>query len=254
MLRHLLELLSRRIVLKRRLPRDFGASPVYVSPGSALNHWRFDLSKIDPMLFRLASELVRPGDAVWDIGANVGLFSFAAAAIAGERGRAVAVEADTWLVGLLRRSAALHGDDGIRVDVLPAAVSDRLGVSRFNIARRGRAASFLAEASGSTQTGGVREVQLVPTVTLDWLLDQVPAPRFVKIDVEGAELAVLRGARRLLSTARPVVLCEIFGETRREVDALLGEHGYELHDADLPRESRTPLTVSANNTLAYPTR
>lgn len=252
MLRSFLERISRNVVLRRRLPAEFGGARLLVSPGAALNLWRRDLARADPMLLRAAREHVRPGDSVWDIGANVGLFTFAAAALAAPGGRVLAVEADTWLAGLLRRSTRLRGNRGLGVDVLPVAASDRLGVARLNIAVRGRAASFLDGAAGSTQTGGVRETQLVPTVTLDWLAERFPAPRMVKIDVEGAELAVLRGAARLLAELRPVLLCEIFDGDRNRVDDLLRGHGYRFFDADLPREARRPLQASAANTLAYP--
>jgi FkbM family methyltransferase len=252
MMRQLLERMSRRVVLKRRLPRELGGGAIYVSPGAALNHWRFDLRKVDPMLFDLASELVRPGDVVWDIGANVGMFSFAAAALAGDTGRVLAVEADTWLVGLLRRSAACRAGDRAGVEIYPSAVSDRIGVARFKIAQRGRASNYLESAPGSNQTGGVREIQLVPTITLDWLLDHFPAPNLVKIDVEGAENRVFRGATRLLSEIRPAITCEIFEQNRQEVDPLLKGHGYTLYDAELPAGRREPLGSSATNTLACP--
>lgn len=252
MLRSLLERFSRNVVLKRRLPAEFGRSPILVTPGSALNLWRFDLGQADPMLFRVVREHLRPGDTAWDVGANVGLFTFSAAACCGPQGSVLAIEADTWLVGLLRRSAALAANRDLGVEVLPAAVSNRNDLARFNIAVRGRAANYLDSAGGSSQSGGVLESQLVPTVSLDWLLERFPAPRFVKIDVEGAELGVLEGARRLLAEARPVILCEIFGEARPKVDALLREAGYSLHDATIPKAERRPLETSVENTLAYP--
>ncbi len=252
MLRTLLERMSRRVVLKRRLPPEFGRGVVYVSPGSALNLWRFDLAKVDPMLFRIAREHVRRGDVVWDVGANVGLFSFAAAALAGPSGSVLAIEADTWLADLLRRSANARRQGAAPVAVLPAAAAEAVGVAAFKIARRGRASNFLASAPGSNQAGGVREIQLVPTVTLDSLLDRFPPPALVKIDVEGAEDKVLQGAVRLLSELRPVVACEVFKESRTVVDPLLRELGYTLLDAELPPSKRKPLQASATNTLAYP--
>jgi FkbM family methyltransferase len=252
MLRSLLERMSRRVVLKRRLPAEFGRGVVYVSPASALNLWRFDLGRVDPMLFRIAREHVRSGSVVWDIGANVGLFSFAAASLAGPSGSVLAVEADTWLAGLLRKSAAARRPGEAPVAVLPAAAAEAVGVASFQIARRGRASNFLVSAPGSNQAGGVRETQLVPTVTLDSLLDAFPPPALVKIDVEGAEDKVLQGAVRLLSEVRPVVACEVFKESRGTVDPLLRELGYTLLDAELPPSERKPLQASATNTLAYP--
>jgi len=78
--RTLAEHLSRGRVLKRRLPAEFGAAPIFVSPDAALCFWHKDLANCDPALLDAARELVQPGDVVWDVGANVGLFSFAAAA------------------------------------------------------------------------------------------------------------------------------------------------------------------------------
>jgi FkbM family methyltransferase len=164
----------------------------------------------------------------------------------------LAVEADTWLVGLLRRSASCACDDAARVEVFPAAASDSVGMARFKIARRGRASNYLESAPGSNQAGGVREVQLVPTVTLDWLLDHFPPPKLVKIDVEGAEDRVFQGAARLLTEVRPAISCEIFDENRSEVDLLLQGLGYTLYDAEVPIDRREPLEASVTNTIACP--
>ncbi len=173
---------------------------------------------MDPALLQLAGEVVRAGDTVWDIGANMGLFSFAAAAMAGPGGRVLAVEPDTDLVSLLRRSAdgaARHAP----VEILPAAVSGELSVARFHVARRNRATSHLA-GFGTAMAGGVRSTRLVPTVTLDWLAARFPAPDVVKIDVEGAELAVLSGGARVLA-ACPALICEVSGQNAEAVSALL---------------------------------
>jgi FkbM family methyltransferase len=76
----------------------------------------------------------------------------------------------------------------------------------------------------------------VETRTLDDLVytDDHPAPDFIKIDVEGGELDVLLGARRVLSEAGPVVVCEARkGELWENLTALMHEHGYEariLHE------------------------
>jgi len=141
--RTLAERLSRGRVLKRWLPAEFRAAPIFVSPDAALRFWRKDLAKCDPALLAAARELVQPGDVVWDVGANVGLFSFAAAARAGPSGQVLAIEADLWLVSLLRRSAAVQPSCSAPVRVLPVAVSDRVGVAEFCIEARGRCSNHL---------------------------------------------------------------------------------------------------------------
>lgn len=73
------------------------------------------------------------------------------------------------------------------------------------------------------------------TVTLDWLLSNYSQPNFVKIDVEGAEFLVLKGAHRLLSDVRPTILCEVSAHCADAVTALFRHHSYNLYDAEKPR-------------------
>jgi FkbM family methyltransferase len=250
LIRSLLERLSRGRVLRRRLPAAHGGHALHVSPDAAMKLWQRDLGAVDPFLLTMAAELVRPGMTVWDVGANVGLFAFAAAFAAGPSGRVLAVEADGWLADLLQRSAGSAPPAYARVEVLAAAVSDAPGTVELCIARRGRAGNHLSTVPGSTQTGGTREVRQVAAVTLDGLLDRSPAPRVVKIDTEGAELLCLRGGERLLREVRPVLLCEVTDENARGVGELLRGHGYTMFDAGSSR--REPLDRPAWNTLALP--
>jgi FkbM family methyltransferase len=251
-LRTLLERLSRDRVIRRRLPSELGGHTLLVSPDSALRFWRRDLERVDPLLLGLARELVRSGSTVWDIGANVGLFATAASFLAGPSGTVLAVEADSWLAGLLRETARTLPMNHARIDVLSAAVAARNGIASFCVAQRGRAPNHLASVTGSTQAGGVRAVLQVVTVTLDWLLDWFPPPDLIKLDVEGAELECLRGASEILAHRRPTLICEIAGENAPEVGALLCAHGYTLYDAALPVDRREPLAIPAWNTIAIP--
>lgn len=251
MIRSLLERLSRGRVLRRQLPAAHGGHSLYVSPDAAMRLWQRDLGAVDPFLLGMAARLVRPGMTVWDVGANVGLFAFAAAFAAGPAGRVLAVEADGWLAELLRRSARAAPAAYAPVEVLAAAVSDVPGSVEFCIARRGRAGNHLSSVPGSTQTGGTREVRQVAAVTLDGLLDRFPAPQVLKIDTEGAELLCLRGAERLLAEVRPLLLCEIGGENAPGAGDLLRGHGYTLFDAAAYPDG-PPIDQPAWNTLALP--
>lgn len=234
LLRSLLETSTHGLVFPRRLPVSFGTPrvPLWVSPEGGLRYLTRPLGEIDPALLRLASTLVEPGATVWDVGANVGLFSFAAAARAGATGRVLAVEPDTWCVELLHRSSRLRGRRA-PVDVVGVAAAGSMGIAELFIARRSRATNYLA-GGGSSQTGGVRARQLVPAVTLDWLLDQMnmPPPSLVKIDCEGLEDKVLDGAERLLSVVRPILICEVSSERADRVGEILSRHRYQLFDGD----------------------
>ena len=247
-LRPALERTTHRMVIRRRLPPPFGTARIYASSEGGLRYLRPRMAGVDPALLSLAAEVVKPGDTVWDIGANLGLFSFAAAVAAGPAGHVLAVEPDTVLVRLLRRSAAANQGHA-PVAVLPAAVADGLSVAHFHIARRNRSTSHL-DGFGTSQTGGVRATELVPTVTLDWLATQFPAPGVIKIDVEQAELAVLRGAPAMLRAARPTIVCEVAGHHAAAVHDLLIAHGYTLYDGDQPSAERVPAAQAPPTTLA----
>jgi FkbM family methyltransferase len=245
MLRALAEKATHRVVFRRRLPAAFGDHRIYVSSEGGLKYLRRPLGEVDPRLFRLADEHVKPGDHVWDIGANLGIFGFAAAARAGERGSVLAVEADTLLVAMLRRSARGFGD-GAPVDVLPVAVAGTSGIAEFVIASRSRATNHLA-GYGSTQTGGSRERQLVPCLTLDALAKERGLPDIVKIDVEGAEAEILRSAGSVLEH-RPILILEVTEKNADEIGDLLERHEYRLTDV----ATGQAITRPTLDTLALP--
>ncbi len=245
-----IERFSRGVVIRRRLPGWCGGSRVLVTPECGLHYW---LSATwDKGLLENAAELVRPGAVVWDVGANQGLFAFASAGLAGPDGIVYAFEPDTFLVSLLRRSTKLNSS-GAPVEVIPCAVSDRVGVARLRIAARARSANSLDGMDASSQMGGVRESHTVITVSLDWCLEQgFRPPDVLKIDVEGAELNILQGARELLRKARPAILIEVRSTNAVEIARILQQAGYTLYDSDAKASQRTPLNSPAYNTLALP--
>jgi FkbM family methyltransferase len=246
-LRSSLEQATHRIVIRRRLPAPFAAARIYVSSEGGLRYLARGMTQVDPSLLRLAAETVGPGDNVWDIGANLGLFSFAAAVAAGPAGSVLAVEPDTTMARLLRRSAALNRGHA-PVDVLPVAVSDDMSVARFHIARRNRSTNYL-DGFGTSQTGGVRATDLVPTFTLDWLADHFAAPDVIKIDVEEAEAAVLAGGSRVLELASKII-CEVAARNFAVVRDMLNKHGYVLYNGDRPSAERVPVANAQWTTLA----
>ncbi len=229
------------------MPPPFDTARLYVSSEGGLRYLRPRLDGVDPALLQLATELIQPGSVVWDIGANLGLFTFAAAVAARPSGYVLSIEPDIALVTLLRRSAALNRGHA-PVDVLPAAVADSSGVGRFHIARRNRSTSHL-DGFGTTQTGGIRTTEIVPTVTLDWLTERFPMPHLIKIDVEAAESEVLAGGTTVLRSL-PTIICEVAGRNSAGVAEVLSSYGYNLYDASQPESKRSPLSIAPPNTLA----
>lgn len=214
-LRSALEAVGRGRKIKRQLPNGV---KLYVSPDSQLKY----LSKLfDIDLVSIAKEQISEKSVVWDIGANCGVFSFSSSLAR----QVVAVEADPFLCCLIQDSISMNG---IPILLVSAAASSSYGIAEFSIAKRGRASNHLSFVSGSSQTGGERSRILVPTITLDGLLDSVLPPTFVKIDVEGAEVEVLNGARRLLREVRPVIYLETVQVTHAACALILEDAGYTL--------------------------
>ena len=242
MLRSLAERLSRNVVLRRKLPPDLGGHFIYVSPECALRFWYPKLEYADNAhLLDIARRFVPNNSIVWDVGANVGLFSFSAAA----RAKSVfAFEPDPWLASLCSRSASKITN----VLILPVAVTNRIDVGELQIAQRGRASNFMS-GFGNSQTGGVRRSQPVMTVTLDWLAERFPIPDVVKIDVEGAERQVLEGGTSLLKQASPILICEVASANSHWVTNFLLSLDYKFVDQHLD-----PTSAAVADIVALPSR
>jgi FkbM family methyltransferase len=169
------------------------------------------------------ARVIGPGSLFVDVGANVGLYTIWAL----DRGAEVlAVEPDRRSLQRLEENLALNG---YRAEVAPVAVGEAEGSLRMTDDLDQQ--NHLVLDPAATATGGA----VVPVRTLDDLVGDRTVDG-LKVDVEGAELLVLRGATRLLSEQR-IRLAQLewndasqdlLGQDRRPVRDLLAEHGYEL--------------------------
>lgn len=223
------------------------ARPIYlrlISNASLMADPKHQEDSIRQTFFALLAVLPGAKDGVfWDIGANIGLYSWSCAQARPDF-RVVSFEPDTKNLECLRRTSAAWNLS--THDIVPCAVADTVGRTTFFTDEVSRATGTLEPASAAfnaTHYGAVPRGVQVETVTIDHLLEQGwTPPLIIKIDVEGAEVRVLRGGRRLLSERRPILLLEIFGD-RPQTFALLDEYGYGCFDSD--RKTRvTPETVN----------
>lgn len=180
----------------------------------------------------------------------MGVFSFGAASIA-KKGQVIAAEAD-WLSQLIQKSIAINKNRLLNISVLPCAISDKNGMVSFLIANRGRASNTLETVGGRSQTGGFRNKVCVPTLTLDTLLEFLDPLTSVKIDVEGAENLVLKGAKKLLSDIRPYIYIEVGKDTNNEVTSILIENDYCLFNGFKSNCKRVAIDTYSFNTIAIP--
>ncbi|MCX5909718.1 MAG: FkbM family methyltransferase [Deltaproteobacteria bacterium] len=250
-LRKAAEIMSRGIMIKRRLPLSVGGAALYVSPESALSYWKFKMEDVHHELLEFAQAFVREGYSAWDLGANLGVFSFAAAGLAKKAGFVLAVEPDIWLANILQCSCRLLSSRQACVRVLCVAVTDNLGISELYIARN-RSSNVLAGSNRSTEAGGARELQQAIHVSVDWLSEYFPAPQVMKIDVEGHEAHVLRGALKTLQKHQPFILIEVWENNAEEVTELLHGLEYDLYDVTQSFGCCEPIPRATFSTLALP--
>jgi FkbM family methyltransferase len=182
-----------------------------VSRGCILGDWEQPES-------RYMREKVGLGDTVIDIGANIGWFTLLAAARCGDSGHVHAFEPHPVIARYLNRS--IHDsriDD--RVTVHRLALDEKKGEAvlgaRTDTNNPGHNWLLGAQEKGDVQF----DRHKVTTARLDDLLPD-SSPTVIKIDVEGAEARVMRGAREMLRRARPLVLSELFPEQLKAVSGV----------------------------------
>jgi FkbM family methyltransferase len=161
---------------------------------------------------------LKAGMTVWDIGANVGLYTLPGARAIGREGRLYAFEPLARNCEYLRYHTRLNQLSN--VVIVEAAVYD--GVECLSMAEGDSPSEFHVDVEGDV---------MVPAVSLDaWrVLTGSPPPDVVKIDVEGAEAAVLRGGARTFSAHKPIILLALHGEGQgRQCEALLRSWGYHV--------------------------
>lgn len=160
---------------------------------------------------------VRPGDIVFDVGAHVGYYTLLAVRLVGPAGQVIAFEPEPRNAHFLEEH--LRANRCTRATVYQCAVGDHQGNVRFKYGT--------GTGTGRVSVDGSLTV---PMVSLDGFLEQRPVGcHVVKIDVEGGELAVLRGGERLFRTQRPVIFLSTHGpEVHRDCIAFLRATGYVL--------------------------
>jgi FkbM family methyltransferase len=162
----------------------------------------------EPGTRRVLEALLRPGGAFLDVGANVGTLTLFAARAVGREGRVFAIEPTPRLAALLGRSLAMNGVSE-RVSIAACAAGEASGEAALHLDEI-MSHNSLFPSSDAGAAGAGRTVA-VPVRTVDEVVPPGTALDAAKIDVEGAELLVWRGMRRVLAESPRLAAVLEFG-------------------------------------------
>jgi FkbM family methyltransferase len=183
---------------------------------------RFIKGTYEPKNVEAIQKTVRKDDVAYDVGAHVGYFSVLMGDIVGSGGKVVAFEPRGLNLGYLRQHVAVNHCNNI--EIVSKAVGDHSGHAKLET-RTGSGTGYVSET-------GDEDVEIT---SIDELVETgaLPAPTFLKIDVEGGEMAVLRGARKIIASQRPRMILATHGDDiDAECRALLREWNYDMQDID----------------------
>ncbi|MBD3756401.1 MAG: FkbM family methyltransferase [Gammaproteobacteria bacterium] len=201
---------------------DIGFTPHMVMDG----YWEFWLT-------RYFAKVLRPGDFVIDIGANQGYYTILASELVGCSGKVVAIEPNPEVFARLVASVQVNGFSD-RVEALNVALAlDGQGAKApFFVPRHDcKNGRFVYAGEDPAYLAGFGDIIEVDAVRLE--PSRFERVDFIKIDVEGAELAVIRQLRPLLEKFRPGLVCEVnFGRQYRYDDLVDALGTDQLHFLD----------------------
>ena len=216
--------------------------------------WILESGKYETASFNMVREHLFAGATFIDIGANFGIYSLQAAPIVGPAGHVIAVEPNPEAVRLLQVNIA--ASEAGMVTVAPVACSDAESMLDLYVAPKSNTGETSLSQTNAAQEGAIRRTYKVRARPLDDIIRESGVTRVdaIKIDVEGAEYVVLKGAQQTLDRFHPMLLVEIverqlraMGTSSAQVRELLRAHGYRegRHD-DLNVEFLPTTSLSAS--------
>jgi FkbM family methyltransferase len=219
------------------LAGDFDLVVPSVERGLVAYLLRHGADGIEPGVAAAIERELRPGGFAVDAGANIGLLALVMARAVGPEGRLICFEPVPHLVAGLRRTLAINGF-AARSEVRAIALADSEGTGTFNIADHGPMSSLLPLPDEAT----AETIEIVRS-TLD---AQIPAGSrvdLVKLDVEGAEPMVWRGAERVRRESPEIVFVLEWSASH------FGRSGIDAADfmAEIRRDGFTPFRIATDD-------
>ena len=175
-------------------------------------------------------KIIKSGDICWDIGANIGFYTCFLAEQTKNTGAVVAFEPAVGTCRYLHENVSLN--EFTNVTIVNKGLGDNTEQRQLYYSE-----AALAEGTASLKyPNGRTASERVTLDTIDNLIGKLPTPDFIKIDVEGYQLEVLRGGEHFLKTHAPLLMAELkdVGETNRddfsEIEKYITNLGYSLYE------------------------
>jgi len=216
------------------------------------------LGEYEPETTALLRRIIEPGWTCVDAGANIGYLTLVMARAAGPAGRVYSFEALPPMSARLEANVALNALSNVRIQTV--CLGESRGEAAFYAPRAGISnvgqSSLYLDRHPNLGPGDIVQYT-VPTLPFDEFADRegLPSLDFLKIDVEGAEQPLLRGAERSLKRWHPLILFEanastqaLAGSTVEDLFDQLGAWGYGLHAYHATR-GWSPLTPDARRRI-----
>ncbi len=154
---------------------------------------------------KIFTRMIKKGTVLYDIGAHVGFYTLLSSLLVGKKGKVIAFEPLPRNIFYLKRHLKLNKCENVKV--IEAAVGERSGTTFFKEGED--------SLRGYISSQGELKVKMVSLDEL-FLKGEIPPPNYMKIDVEGAELKVLLGAKEILRKFHPIIF--------------LSTHSSEIHE------------------------
>ncbi|MDP4604787.1 MAG: FkbM family methyltransferase [Erythrobacter sp.] len=224
---------------------DWRGMKVWIDREQAIDMRLYATGDYEPETLTVLAKLATPNSVVIDIGANIGLVSMWLSQCVGTEGKVIAVEPSRWACDCIERNLQLSGISN--VDVVHAAASDSTGVAELDVINGYRIDNL-----------DTRKSERVSFVTVDEIIrdKNIDSISVLKIDTDGFEMGVFRGAHNTLSNLKPALVFEYGPDHLRKhsgvepefLISFLNEYDYEIYGEDLKPLDVKDLRLGENQT------
>lgn len=171
----------------------------------------------EPLLYNL-DLLIKKNDCVIDVGANQGIYSLAMAKIVKSRGKVIAVEPFSSMTSCLKNNMKINSINNIKI--IESLISNKQKTYKLNFNHGTVSASIVKKFKNNKYIK-------VKSLTIDQICSNFKKVNFIKLDIEGAEMLALEGAKKTLKNSKPVLSVEVNKNSFKKISNFLRKYNYE---------------------------